>query len=202
MRKATFAQALSPCISLFCLGVFSLAAQPTLAQNTPPAKDDQPVVMPSDPAALMSLALRANDLTDPDVRPWHIKVTWKLLDEAGNVMDQGTYEELFASETKFKQVLTGTSFKQTYYGTEKGHLRSGVNQLPSYQMENLRDEFVDPLPDPRSAAKLGFILKSGDVYGIQMNCLSPAKRASAKDATYTESLSDETYCLGANEPAA
>jgi len=44
-------------------------------------------VMPSDPKALMLLAAQSNGLTGADIKPWHLKATYKVLDADGKATD-------------------------------------------------------------------------------------------------------------------
>jgi TonB family protein len=137
MRKSIFGRAFSSSISLICLLAFASAAG---AQNA---------ALPTDPKELMLLAAKTNGLTGADVQPWHLKASYKLLDEKGNITDQGTYEEFWVSLTKFKRIFTGKSFSLTDYGTAKGIFRAGQSEPihpPSY--ESLRRELVSPLPSP------------------------------------------------------
>jgi hypothetical protein len=149
MRKTTFVRPLSCCIHLFCLVAFGMICLSAFAQDSTsaaaPAKEAPAAILPSDPKELMLLAAKTNGLTGPDVQPWHLKVSFTLLDEQGNVKDQGTYEEFRASEHKYKIAYTSAGFSQTDYGTEKGILRSGAREPAPGPLSQLRNEFTDPL---------------------------------------------------------
>jgi hypothetical protein len=92
MRKTIFVGTLSCCFSLFCFATLSMICLPASAQDTAPgvapAKEVPAAAMPSDPKELMLLAAKTNGLTGNDVKPWHLKATWKLLDEKGNATGQ------------------------------------------------------------------------------------------------------------------
>ena len=104
MRKTTFVRTLSCCISLFCLIVLGLLCRPAFAQDaTPtvaPAKETPAVTMPKDPKPLMLLAAKTNGLTGDDVKPWHLKASFPLMDDQGKATDHGTYEEFWVNPTK------------------------------------------------------------------------------------------------------
>jgi hypothetical protein len=102
MRKTTFVKPLSCCSNLFFLFALGLAALPAVAQGeapaAAPAKDASASTVPTDPKALMLLALKTNSLTGPDVKPWRLKASYKIFDEQGNAKGRGIYEELWVSQ--------------------------------------------------------------------------------------------------------
>jgi hypothetical protein len=160
MRKTTFVSALSCCVSLFCLVALGLLCRPALAQNATPAaapvQEIPAVTMPSDPKELMLLAAKTNGLIGDDMKPWHLKASWKMLDEKGGLTDQGTFEELWVSPKKFKRTFTGVAFTQSFYRTEEDFMRSGVQKLPSELISDVRRELVEPMPDERTAQYMSF----------------------------------------------
>jgi TonB family protein len=167
MRKMTLAQPLLRRIGLFCVATFGLFSLPTFGQGTAAA-----VTMPSDPKALMRLAYKSNGLTGDDVKPWHLKASYKLLDDQGNVTDQGTYEELWVSPTKYKRTFTGSAFAYSEYGTEKGVLVSGDQKLQFSRADEVRGEFIDPLPSAQLIEQNSYVLRKLEVGGVKLACLN------------------------------
>jgi len=127
--------------------------------------------MPSDPNQLMLLASKVNGLIGDEVKGWHLTATYKLLDDKGSTADQGTYEEFWASPTKYKRTFTGTTFTQTDYGTEKGIFRFGQRQPVPVLVSDIRTEFVAPLPAPEVVEKSSFTLQHIDSKGVKVVCL-------------------------------
>jgi hypothetical protein len=154
MRKSTFVRTLCCSINLFCFAALGGVSLHGFAQDAPPsatpAKDAPAATLPSDPKELMLLAAKTNGLTGDDVKPWHLKASWKLFDEKGSVKDQGTYEEYWASPEKYKRTFTGASFTQTEYGTEKGPLVSGEQSRIPSAIDDLRNQFVNPIQSSES----------------------------------------------------
>ena len=184
MRKTIFVRTLSCRIALLlahgaiCLPAFAQnatpAAAPTEAQATATAtataKDAPAAAMPSDPKELMLLAAKSNGLTGDDVKPWHVKATYQLLDGEGNVKDQGTYEEFWVSPTKYKRTFTGAAFTQTDYGTDKGDLRSGSQDQVLYAIL-VRVKLISPLPDVKAIERERFAAQKQTVGGVKLTCL-------------------------------
>jgi protein TonB len=100
------------------------------------------------PSTHVSMAMKANRLTVFDIKPWHLKASFKTFDESGNQTEDGVYEELWAGPNKDKYSLTGVTFARTDYLTENGLLRSGSRLPLPLGVDDLRHEFIHPFGDP------------------------------------------------------
>jgi TonB family protein len=176
MRKTTFVETLILSVFLFSLfGTFMVCPQVSAqnaVQETVPAVAAPAVAMPGDPKERMLLAARTNGLAGDDVKPWHLKATYRSLDDESKVKDEGTYEEFWVSSKKFKRTFIGTSFAQTEYGTDKGILVSGQQSPQPDFMNQLRNEFVNPIVIPEPIQRTKFELKQREVGGIKFDCLN------------------------------
>jgi TonB family protein len=157
MRKTSCVAILSCCAALLCLSA--------LAQDASPAP-------PTDPKELMLLAAKTNGLTGDDAKPWHLKATYKSLNEQGGTKDQGTYEEFWVSPKEFKRVFTGGASAQTEYGTEKGILVSGLQDPQPNPLGQLRNEFVGSMVTSETTQQTNLDLKQRTVGGANFDCLS------------------------------
>lgn len=119
----------------------------------------------------MLAASRVNNLTSSDMKPWHIKASYQLLDDKGSVTDEGTYEELWVGPTKFKRTFSGKSFTQTDYGTDKGVMRSGSHEDVPSLLAYLRRELVAPLFSEEVIQRGTYGVKPVDVNGAKLQCL-------------------------------
>jgi len=110
-----------------------------------------PGPLPRDPASALKFAANVNGLTGPDVRPWHLKASYQVLDPEGNQIYSGTYEEFWVSETKYKRSYRSDRFTQTDFSTEHGLYRSGDQDWPPEPEQELRLRIIDPAwsPDPK-----------------------------------------------------
>jgi len=154
-----------------CCILFSLVA----------AQAQQQAVAPSDPKALMLAASKLNNLATDDAKPWHIKATFQLLDEQGTVIDEGTYEEFWASPTKFKRILTGKTSLLTDYGSEKGMLRGESHGDVPDLVFNVRRDFTNPLPDEQNIERSTYLSKPVTTSGLQLTCVSSTSPFSPTD---------------------
>ena len=182
--KDRAARALAGFLLLSSLTPFAACAQE-------PASPDS--ALPTDPKELLLLAAKVNNLTQPSMRPWHLKATFQVLDEKGNAIDRGTYEEFWASPTEHKFTFAGSAFMRTDYVTERGLFRaasSTSSTIPNVVVETRR-EFVEPLGSNETIEHESFELQQRDVNGTKLACLKP---------TGLPANPGLVYCLAADRP--
>jgi hypothetical protein len=173
MRKTTFVRPHLFCINLLCLIAFVAVSIPSFAQ-------DAAATLPTDPKALMLLAAKTNGLTGPDIQPWHLKATYKLLDEKGNITDHGTYEEFWASPTKFKRIYAGSAFVRIEYGTDHGMVHFGAQKWPSVYLSEMRRAYVDPLPNEEQIQNSNLATRKLEVNSQRLLCISVQSNSAAQ----------------------
>jgi TonB family protein len=177
-------------MDLFCATISAagmlLSGAPGIAQQVADAKT----------AALE--AARSNGLADPNLQPWHIKVTFKLLDAKGNTEDQGSFEEYWASASKFKRTFTSAGFAQTEFGTADGIRRMGSrNSAPGF-LPAIASEFVHPIAlDVESIANISIDSHEFNAGTTKLSCLSAIRNSSINPPT---TGFNETYCVSENAP--
>jgi hypothetical protein len=146
----------------------------------------------------MLLAAKSNGLTGDDVKPWHLKASLILLDESGSTTDQGTFEEFWASEHKYKIAYTSRAFSQTDYGTERGILRTGSRHSAPALFTQVAGEFVNPiLADVKMTERLSVDQQMRNQNGIKLNCLTG--KVSSASTPQHQSIGP-TYCLDTKAP--
>jgi hypothetical protein len=85
-----------------------------------------------------------NGLQSADLHPWHIIVTYDQFDEDGDNAHSGTYEEFWASPTKYTRIYKSDNFNQTEYATDHGLYRRGDQRWPTPEELYVRAAVVDP----------------------------------------------------------
>jgi TonB family protein len=182
ISRALCCRSLLPAFAISLIAFSGASAQ----EPTPTATPQAAPSTPSDPKALMLQAAKLNGLTGDDIKPWHLKATWTQLDPDGKTTDQGTYEESWVSPTKYKRTFTGV----TEYGSEKGEMRTGANQVFSILLLNAQHDFVEPLPTEKTVQSKEFSDKEIDSGGMKLSCISVAPQA----------YPGLTYCLNTEQP--
>ena len=138
------------------------------AAQTSPADSTK---MPADSRELLLLASRSSDLTVEGVKPWHAKATYRLMDDQGNVTDEGTYEELWAEPSRFKRTYAGKGYTQTDTSAIAGVMRTGQREDVSRLLFDMRRELVTPLPNARSLGDGPFAEKQVNTGGSDLRCI-------------------------------
>jgi len=160
------------------------------------------IEMPSNPKEYLQKAATLNGLTGADIKPWHLKATFDVYDDAGKVKDTGTYEELWVSPTKYKQEYTFKGIAVTQYGTENGiYVRSPHGQSwdlidGKYAPSILRIAFIPQFPDTDRIKKLDIEKYKQKLGDTQYTCLSIAPIPYAR----TRSFVGPTYCFNTELP--
>ncbi len=163
--------------------VFTLVLGSSLAAGKKPS---------SDPKALMELARTINGLNTLESQPWHLKVTFKAVGEKGYLLDQGIYEEVWISPTKFKRSLVGASYSLVDYGTDKGVFRLGKEKKASVALNDLHLAILNPLPAALFVTVNDARLEQRDVEGLKCNCVDLLQRTPNGSS---ESKPGYSYCF-------
>lgn len=79
---------------------------------------------PGSPKAILQLLVDENGLDFNSATPWHIRFSYNQIDDNGNNIRSGVFEEYYAGPRKYKVSFTG-AFTQTDTATDSGLLRSG-----------------------------------------------------------------------------
>jgi TonB family protein len=145
-----------------------------VAQPNASAQPDA-VTLPSDPKELLLLAAKLNGLTGDDLKPWHMKASFTILNASGKVANQGTIEEFWAGPHLSKTIYISAGFSQTTYETEKGLFSSGNSHAPPLLFRWAAEELVSPIPfstHPALLDRAQIKLQSGTAGNNKLRCLS------------------------------
>ena len=139
-------------VLLSCLfGTLAVIAQSSVCaqvaqnpvSNASPGTELVPT-MPTEPAAMLSLAATANGLDGPDVQPWHIKVSYQTFDHDGDPEISGTYQEFWISPRKYKRSYASANFTQTDFAMDGALYRSGNQEWPGSWEMKVRKLLIQP----------------------------------------------------------
>jgi TonB family protein len=167
------------------------APAPSAATVAPPA------AAAVDGNALMMQAAKANGLKGADMQPWHLKASYKILDEQGTQKDEGTFEELWVSSVRYKQTFIGQNYSRTEFGTEKGIVFTGTHETPRAQILEMAREFVAPLPDATQIANLQFEAVPLELGTMHLSCLQIGPNPGGIPAA----VLGHSFCINTDKPA-
>jgi len=92
----------------------------------------------------LSKQVALNGLESPDLKPWHVVVSYDQFDEDGDNIHSGVYEEYWAGPKKFKRIYKSDDFNQTDFATDKGLYRVGDQKWPTRTQLQVRAEVLAP----------------------------------------------------------
>jgi TonB family protein len=173
-------------VNLFLIGPGTGAG---VAQNA--------VEMPSDPAGLLNTSASVNGLNGTDLKPWHLKVSVQVLNEDGGIKDQGTIEEFWVSEKKYKIIYKSAASTQEEYGTEKGRLRTNAASPLPVPFNSILNEFIDPFPSANIREHWVLDRQQREVSGAKLVCLTVTGFSMPAGV---RPMSGMTYCFQPEKP--
>lgn len=136
------------------------AAWPCLAQTSAPT---QPSELPKDPRALLEQAWPSYDFSDPALKPWHLKASYQIYDEAGAPTTQGVFEYWWASPKLWSLRWNRPDATRTEWHTADGQsFYAETGGSLNYYEYRLRSALLKPLPKPGDLAPDKFWLKRED----------------------------------------
>jgi len=103
----------------------------------------------ADPEALAKRlhdAAEMSSIDDPALKPWHLKMTFQLLNKKGATTEEGTIEEWWSAEND-KLVYTSPSYTATRLRRGRDIYWTEGQPSAPYLLERLRDEVVHPLAE-------------------------------------------------------
>jgi TonB family protein len=133
-----------------------------------------------DMAALMERLHRAtalNSIDDPQLKPWHLKLSFQLFDAKGSPTETGTIEEWWSGPSTHRTVYTSPSYTSTEIQTDHGLYRSkGVAGAPEV-LKLMLTQAVHPTPQERDFEFAKPFMQKHSFGKTEMDCvaLEPSK---------------------------
>jgi TonB family protein len=138
-------------------------------------------------------AIAFNSIDDPQLQPWHLKLSFQLFDVKGEASEKGTIEEWWAGPSSYKVVYTSPSFTGTEIHTKDGVFRSkGMISAPDL-LEKVLRQVVHPIRSEQGIVPSNPTLQLHDFGNLKMDCIMLVQKI--------KNISDPplgffpTYCL-------
>ncbi|MBB5056652.1 hypothetical protein HDF16_001337 [Granulicella aggregans] len=149
----------------------------------------------ADPAELakrLHHAAEMSSLDDPALKPWHLKVTFQLLEKKGPTTEEGTIEEWWSGESD-KRIYTSPSYNATEIRRDNEVYRTKDQSPTPYLLGLLRDEVVHPVADD---AEVNDAVPELHVEGfgkVKLDCIMLNRQV--RNLAYPPLGMFPTYCL-------
>jgi TonB family protein len=130
---------------VYVLGVLILIAGHYISAQTP---TPSPQELPKDPRAILAAAQPLYDFNSADLKPWHLKASYQLYDDAGKPTEQGTFEYWWASPRVHRTTWTRPALTRSDWYTSDGKhaYQTAGAQLTFFERE-LSQSLLSPIPD-------------------------------------------------------
>ena len=122
-----------------------MAALPVWAKTDKQPKVDKET---AEGLALLEAAAPHYDFSSPEMKPWHLKATYQLYDDAGKPTEQGTYEYWWASPKVHRSTWARKGASRTEWHTVGGVFETQESGEPlKYFERDLPRLLLSPLPN-------------------------------------------------------
>jgi TonB family protein len=146
--------------------------------------------------ALMDRLHRArtvNAIDDPQLKPWHLKLSFQLFDAKGKPTEQGTIEEWWSGPSIQKTIYTSPSYTSMEIQTKDGLYRTkGMPSVPNL-VELILRQVVHPMPNETDIADSQPDLRKETLGKVPMDCIMLAQ--AIKNVAYPPLGLFPTYCF-------
>ncbi|MFZ1086312.1 MAG: energy transducer TonB [Terracidiphilus sp.] len=120
--------------------------------------------LPKDPHEIFAAAAPFYDFNSPELKPWHLKATYRLYDENGKPSEQGTFEYWWASPKVYRSSWTRPSATHSDWHMADGRNAHQFTGAPlEYFESNLLEVLLSPLPSSNEIDPSKYRLDQGSV---------------------------------------
>jgi TonB family protein len=138
-------------------------------------------------------AATINVIDDPQLKPWHLKLSFQLFDVKGAPTEGGTVEEWWVGPSMHKTVYTSPSYTSTEIQTKDGFYRSkGESSVPNL-LELVVRQVVHPTPNEQDIADSKPDLRRETIGKAPVDCIMLAQQI--KNVAYASFGLFPTYCF-------
>ncbi len=103
--------------------------------------------LPKDPHEILAAAAPYYDFSSPELKPWHLKVSYQFFDQKGKPAEQGTWEYWWASPKVSRSSWTRAGVEHTTWSTADGARYSEGSGGPlRYFEKTIEETLLSPLP--------------------------------------------------------
>jgi TonB family protein len=134
-----------------------------------------------------------NAIDDPQMKPWHLKMSFQLFDAKGVATETGTVEEWWAGPSIHKIVYASPSYASTEIQTKNGLYRTKEASSAPYLLELILRQLVNPMPSDEDIRASKPDLRKETFGKVQMDCIMLAQEI--KNVAYLPLGLFPTYCF-------
>jgi len=116
-------------------------------------------------------ASHSTRINDVDMKPWHMKVNFRLNDQSGHPTEEGTIEEWWVGLTTWKLRIESASYTGTVIENRDGDFRTeGVGPIP-LRIRAIEQQIVYPMPMGEDLSKTVPRTSHQKLEGVTLDCV-------------------------------
>jgi hypothetical protein len=124
-----------------------------------------------DPRQRVLDASHSTRINDVDMKPWHLKVTFRLNDQSGQPKEVGIIEEWWGGLTVWKLRIESPSYTGTVIESRDGDFRTeGVGPIP-LRIRAIEQQIVYPMPMGEDLSKTEPHMSHHKLDRVAMDCI-------------------------------
>jgi len=131
--------------------------------------------LPAEDIAVLKSRLHTADvessLNSPDLKPWHLLLSFQLLDAKEQPKETGTIEEWWAGPKLHKTIYTSPSYTNTELVNEQGLYKTAPNLYPPEMLALVYTQVVHPMPAPAEIDDAKPDLRKQDFGKVPLDCI-------------------------------
>lgn len=145
----------------------------------------------------LAAARALSQLTDKAIKPWHLAVTFDLLDAKGAVVDHGTFDELWVSPHERQWRYTSAGYTATQTTQASKTFRTSGKDAPPELLSILQSELEHPLPSSNEVEASIPHLQAMTISKVPLDCIILAPPHTPYDPAIGR---NPTFCFGHGSP--
>ncbi len=127
-----------------------------------------------DTAALMDrlhAAVSASALDGGDIKPWHLLMSFQLLDAKNGLKESGTIEEWWAAPKLYKVVYQSPSYTNEEITNSEGNYKKFPDLYPPEALSLAIDQIVHPMPERSEIDQSKPDLRKEVIAKVPLDCI-------------------------------
>jgi TonB family protein len=116
-------------------------------------------------------AIALNSIDDPQLKPWHLQLSFQLFDVKGEASEKGTVEEWWAGPSSYKIVYTSPSYTATEIHTKDRVFRSKRAVAAPDLIELVLQQVVHPIQSEQDFSPSKPTVLHHDFGNVKTDCI-------------------------------
>jgi len=137
---------------------------------------------------------QTSTLNDQALMPWHMKVSFDLLDPKGGITEHGTLEQWWAAPDRYRWTVTSPSYSATETRNAEGFFRTPVTQPLPLLLYVLHRELLSAIPAYNNITTSQPVVSRQNFGKAALDCVMLAPPRKTSDPAPPTFLFP-TYCL-------